>query len=58
MAGLGFPNDIAVMQPETPLVFNNFVNTLPIHDGQASLPRSCRLVGWGITGQSSSLVRS
>ena len=51
MAGLGFPNDIAVIQPETPLVFNDFVHSLPIHDGLARIPKKCRLVGWGITGQ-------
>ena len=51
VASLGFPNDIALLQPVTPLVFSDFINTLPLDDGRVSLTRRCQLVGWGITGQ-------
>ncbi|XP_076437468.1 trypsin-1-like [Babylonia areolata] len=43
----GFPNDLALLKPETPLEFNRFVNVLAIHNGVARMPRFCLVIGWG-----------
>lgn len=48
----GLPNDIATLQLESPLVFNSFLNALPIDNGTKTLSRYCVLAGWGRTGVS------
>ncbi|XP_076437403.1 chymotrypsin-like serine proteinase [Babylonia areolata] len=45
----GFPNDLAVMKVESPLEFNDYVNTLPLAERGTQLPRDCQLAGWGVT---------